>query len=34
MLCTTCSVPEHDTCSLTSGCSCCDDTIEQMNEEF
>jgi hypothetical protein len=25
--CATCAVPEHDTCSMQPGCSCCDDTI-------
>lgn len=25
--CGTCVIPEHDVCSLTPGCPCCDDTI-------
>lgn len=24
--CETCQVPEHDTCSMTDGCPCCEDT--------
>jgi len=24
--CQTCLVPEHDTCSMTDGCPCCDET--------
>lgn len=30
--CEDCLVPEHDTCSLTPGCPCCDNTIEKMAE--
>lgn len=25
--CATCAIPDHDACSLTPGCPCCDDTI-------
>lgn len=28
--CATCLEDEHDVCSLTPGCPCCDDTIEGM----
>lgn len=30
--CPACLVPEHDTCSLTPGCPCCDDTIARMED--
>lgn len=29
--CETCQVPEHDVCSLTVGCPCCDETMEAGN---
>lgn len=29
-LCETCKVQGHDTCSLTPGCPCCEDTMENM----
>jgi hypothetical protein len=32
-LCITCIQPFHDTCSLTTGCPCCDDTIEGIAEQ-
>ncbi len=25
--CDTCRVPEHDSCGMTVGCPCCDDTL-------
>jgi hypothetical protein len=31
--CDACAVPEHDTCSLTPGCPCCDDTITTTHDE-
>ena len=31
--CEQCRVPEHDTCSLTPGCHCCEETLAQMAEE-
>jgi hypothetical protein len=30
--CSACAEPEHDTCSLTPGCPCCDDTIAAARE--
>lgn len=32
MNCTDCQVTEHDMCSLTLGCPCCEDTIERIND--
>ena len=31
--CKACRNPEHDTCSMTIGCPCCNDTIRQMAEQ-
>ena len=30
-LCATCQVPDHDVCSLTDDCSCCEQTMEDMD---
>lgn len=32
-LCDTCKVKGHDTCSLTAGCPCCDNTIAAKEQE-
>lgn len=31
--CETCKVPAHDTCSMTAGCPCCDDTADGIIHE-
>ena len=31
--CEACKEPGHDSCSLSPGCPCCDDTIIQMEED-
>src|SRR5690606_24838133 len=31
-LCPQCTVEEHDTCALVSGCACCADTLAQLGE--
>ena len=30
--CPTCMPHEHDACSLTPGCPCCDSTMKQIEE--
>lgn len=30
--CPQCQEPGHDTCSMTPGCPCCDDTIAKLRE--
>ena len=29
--CETCQVPDHDVCSMTDGCPCCEDTKQQVH---
>ncbi len=31
--CATCAEPEHDSCSLTLGCPCCEETAAKLNAE-
>jgi hypothetical protein len=33
-ICYECSYGEHDTCPLVEGCSCCEDTVNRMDDEL